>query len=76
MNKGANTNTHHGINSTGHSSRKEKRELLKGMQRVTTDPSDLIESEKKERHQRTDTKQEHKEKYQNPPSLPSTIKVV
>jgi hypothetical protein len=46
------------------------------MQRVTTDPNDLIESDKEEGQQRTDTIQEHKDIHQNPPSLPSTIKVM
>jgi hypothetical protein len=44
------------------------------MQCVTTDPSDLIESDKEEGHQRTNTKQGNKDTYQNPPSLPSTFK--
>jgi hypothetical protein len=65
-----------GITATRHSSRKEKRELLKGMQRATTDPNDLIESDKEEGHQRTNSKQGHKDTYQNPPSFPSTIKVM
>ena len=62
-----------GITATRHSSRKEKRDLLKGMQRVTTDPNNLIESDQEEGHQRIDSKQGHKDTYQNPPSLPSTI---
>jgi hypothetical protein len=65
-----------GITVTRHSSRKEKREFLKGKQHVTTDPNDLIGSDKEEGHQRTDTNQGHKDTYQNPPSLPSTIKVM
>jgi hypothetical protein len=65
-----------GITVTRHSFRKEKGELLNGMQHVITDPNDLIESDKKEGHQRTDTNQGHKDTYQNPPSLPSTIKVM
>ena len=66
-----------GITATRHSSRKEKRELLKGMRRVTTDPNDLIESDEEEGHfQKTDTKQGQKDTYQNPSSLPSTIKVM
>jgi hypothetical protein len=43
---------------------------------VTTDPNDLIESDMEEGHQRMDLKQGHKDTYQNPPSLPSTIKVM
>jgi hypothetical protein len=63
-----------GIAATRHSSRKEKREMTKGMlQHVTTDPNDLNDSDKEERHQRTNTKQGEKDTYQNPPSLPSTI---
>jgi hypothetical protein len=46
------------------------------MQHVTTDPNDLIESDKEEGHQRTDSKQGHKDTYQNPPSQPSSIKVM
>ena len=53
----------------GTSSRKEKRELLKGMQRVTIDPNDLIECDTEEGHQKTDTNQGHKDTYQTPPSL-------
>jgi hypothetical protein len=66
------------ITATKPSSRKQKRELLKGMRRVTTDPNDLIQSDDDEEGgppKRTDTKQGHKGTYQNPPSLPSTIKV-
>jgi hypothetical protein len=40
------------------------------------DPNDLIESDEEEGHQRTNSKQRHKDTYQNPPSLPSTIKVM
>jgi hypothetical protein len=65
-----------GITATRHRSRKERRESLKGMRRVTTDPNALIESDKEEGHQGTDSKQGHKDKHQNPPSLPSTIKVM
>jgi hypothetical protein len=65
-----------GITAMRHSSRKEKRELLKGMQRDTTDPNDLIASDEEEGHQGTDSKQGHKDTYQNPPSLPSNIKVM
>jgi hypothetical protein len=65
-----------GITATRHSPRREKREFLNSMQCVTTDPNDLIESDELEGHQETDSKQGHKDKYQNPPSLPSTIKVM
>ena len=66
-----------GITVTRHSSRKEKWELLKGMQRVTTDPNVLIESDKEKRHQRTDSMHGgYKDIYQNPPSLPSTLNVM
>ena len=64
------------ITAMRHSSRKEKRELLKGMRRVTKDPNDRIESDEELGYQRTDSKQGHKDTYQNPPSLPSTIKVM
>ncbi len=67
-----------GITATKPSIRKEKRELLKGVRRVTTDPSDLIQSDDDEKGgspKRTNTKQGHTDTYQNPPSLPSTIKV-
>ena len=43
---------------------------------MTTDPNDLIESDEEEGHQNTDTKQGQKDTYQNPSSLPSTIKVM
>jgi hypothetical protein len=80
-----NTNTHHGINDTGDSNMhhchkaqlyERKEGIIKGMQRVTTDPNDLIESDKEEGHQGTYSKQGHKDKYHNPPSLQSTIKVM
>jgi hypothetical protein len=45
-----------GITATRHSSRKGRRELLRGTQHVTTDPNDLIDSDKEEGHQRNDTK--------------------
>jgi hypothetical protein len=65
-----------GITATRHSSRKEKRESLKDIQHVTTAPNDLIENDQEEGHQGTNSKQGHKDKNQNPPSLPSTIKVM
>jgi hypothetical protein len=45
-------------------------------QQILADPNDLIESDKEEGHQRTDSKQGHKDTYQNQPSQPSTIKVM
>jgi hypothetical protein len=59
-----------GITAMRHCSREEKRELLKGMQRATTDRNDVIESDEEEGHQGTNSKQGLKDKYQNPPSLP------
>ncbi len=42
---------------------------------MTTDPNDLIESDKEEQgHQKNNANQGHKNTYYNPPSLPSTIK--
>jgi hypothetical protein len=57
-----------GITASMPSSRKERRESLKGMQRVTTDPDDLIQSDNddKEAQQKMDTKHGHKDPYQNP----------
>jgi hypothetical protein len=46
------------------------------MQCVTSDPNDLIVSDQEEGHQGTNSKQGHKDTYQNPPYLPSTIKVM
>ncbi len=44
---------------------------------MTTDPNDLIESDKEEQgHQKINANQGHKNTYHNPPSLPSTIKVM
>ncbi len=54
----------------------EKRVSLKGMQCVTTDSNNLIESDNEEGHQRTNTKQGQKDTNQNPPSLSSTIMIV
>ena len=57
-------------------SRKERRDLLKGVQRVTTDPNDLIQSDDEvvpPKMERNDGRSN--DTYQNPPSLPSTIKV-
>ena len=76
----------HGINDTGkaagmtalkRSSRKQRRDFIKGMQPVTTDPNDLIQSddEEEEMPPKMYTKREQKHAYGNPPSLPSTIKV-
>jgi hypothetical protein len=46
-------------------------------QQIPADSNDLIEGDKEEGHQRTNSKQRHKDTYQNPPSsLPSTIKVM
>jgi hypothetical protein len=60
--------------------RKDKRELLKGMQRVTTDPNDLVQSDNEEgpRPPNLDRNpgQTKQDTYQNPPSLPSSIKVI
>ena len=65
-----------GMTALKPSFRKQRRELIKGMQRVTTDPNDLIQSEDKEEvPPKMDTKQGQKHAYGNLPSLPSTIKV-
>ncbi|KAI2491744.1 hypothetical protein MHU86_22821 [Fragilaria crotonensis] len=62
------------------SSRKQRREFIKGVERVTTDPNDLIQSDNKEEEElvprKMDAKQGWKHAYGNPPSLPSTIKVM
>ena len=59
------------------SSRKQRRDFIRGVKRVTTDPNDLIQSddEEEEMPPKMYTKQEQKHAYGNPPSLPSTIKV-
>jgi hypothetical protein len=60
------------------SSRKDKRELLKGVQRrVTTDPNDLVQSDDEEVPPNLERNpgQNKQDTYQNPPSQPSSIKV-
>jgi hypothetical protein len=66
VNDTGNINRHHCLKKP--SSRKERRESLKGLQCVTTDPNDLIQSENddKEAQQKMDTKHGHKYPYQNP----------
>ena len=67
-----------GMTALKPSSRKQRREFIKGLQWVTTDPNDLIQSEDNEEEvpPKMDTKQGQKQHaYRNPPSLPSTIKV-
>ena len=59
--------------------RKDKRELLKGVRRVTTDPNDLVQSDDEEGppppNLERNPGQNKQDTYQNPPSLPSSIKV-
>jgi hypothetical protein len=60
------------------SSRKQRRDLIRGVKRVTTDPNDLIQSDNEEEEEvprKMDAKLGQKHAYGNPPSLPSTIKV-
>ncbi|KAI2489019.1 hypothetical protein MHU86_25576 [Fragilaria crotonensis] len=62
------------------SSRKQRRDFIRGVKRVTTDPNDLIQSDNKEEEEeevprKMDAKLGQKHAYGNPPSLPSTIKV-
>jgi hypothetical protein len=59
------------------SSRRDKRELLKGVQRMTTDPNDLVQSDDKEVPPNLERNpgQNKQDTYQNPPSQPSSIKV-
>ncbi len=66
-----------GMTALKRSSRKQRRDFIKGVQPVTTDPNDLIQSNDKEEEMppKMDTKQEQKHAYGNPPSLPSTNKV-
>jgi hypothetical protein len=66
-----------GMTALKRSSRKQRRDFIKGVQPVTTDPNDLIQSddEEEEMPPKMYTKQEQKHAYGNPPSLPSTIKV-
>ena len=66
-----------GITALKPSSRKQRREFIKGVQQVTTDPNDLIQSDNEEEEelvpQKMDAKQGWRHAYGNPPSLPSTI---
>ncbi len=59
--------------------RKDKRELLKGMQRETTDPNDLVQSDDKAGPRSPNLERNpgwtKQDTYQNPPSLPLSIKV-
>jgi hypothetical protein len=59
--------------------RKDKRDLLKGMRRVATDPNDLVQSDDEEGppppNLERNPGQNKQDTYQNPPSLPSSIKV-
>ena len=66
-----------GMTALKPSSRKQRRDFIKGVQPVTTDPNDLIQSDDDEEEvpPKMDTKQGQKHAYGNPPSLPSTIKV-
>ncbi len=66
-----------GMTALKRSSRKQRRDFIKGVQPVTTDPNDLIQSddEEEEMPPKMYAKQEQKHAYGNPPSLPSTIKV-
>ena len=61
------------------SSRKQRRDFIRGVKRVTTDPNDLIQSDNEEEEEevprKMDAKLGQKHAYGNPPSLPSTIKV-
>ncbi|KAI2512651.1 hypothetical protein MHU86_1647 [Fragilaria crotonensis] len=66
-----------GITALKPSSRKQRREFIKGVERVTTDPNDLIQSDNKEEEElvprKMDAKQGWNHAYGNPPSLPLTI---
>ena len=59
--------------------RKDKRELLKGVRRVTSDPNDLVQSDDEEGPRPPNLERNpgrtKQDTYQNPPSLPSSIKV-
>ena len=59
--------------------RKDKRELLKGVRRVTTDPTDLVQSDDEEGPRPPNLERNpgrtKQDTFQNPPSLPSSIKV-
>jgi hypothetical protein len=59
--------------------RKDKREFLKGVQRVATDPYDLVQSDDKEGPRPPNLGrnpgQTKQDTYKNPPSLPLSIKV-
>jgi hypothetical protein len=68
-----------GMTALKPSSRKQRRDFIKGVQPVTTDPNDLIQSDNEEEEaevpRKMDAKLGQKHAYGNPPSLPSTIKV-
>ena len=68
-----------GMTALKPSSRKQRRDLIRGVKRVTTDPNDLIQSDNEEEEElvprKMDAKQGWKHAYGNPPSLPSTIQV-
>jgi len=68
-----------GMAARNPSLRKDKRELLKGVRRVTTDPNDLVQSDDEEGppppNLERNPGQNKQDTYQNPPSLPSSIKV-
>ena len=69
-----------GMTALKPSSRKQRRDFIRGVKRVTTDPNDLIQSDNEEEEEeevprKMDAKLGQKHAYGNPPSLPSTIKV-
>jgi hypothetical protein len=66
-----------GITALKPSYRKQRRELIKGVQRVTTDPNDLIQSDDEEEEvpPKMETELGQKHAYRNPPSLPSTFTI-
>jgi hypothetical protein len=69
-----------GMTALKPSSRKQRRDFIRGVKRVTTDPNDLIQSDNEEEEEEVPRKMDaklvgQKHAYGNPPSLPSTIKV-